>query len=334
MLRQHQFTKVELVSITTPEESRDEHERMLACAEEVLRRLDLHYRVVTLCTGDMGFAAQKTYDIEVWLPGQNAYREISSCSVCGEFQARRMNARYRGKESRQPRYVSHPQRLGRRRRPRAHRCHGDVPAAGWLDRRAGRAAGLHGWAQDHRARQVAHAHPGDQRRRHPLGGTRHLHRDRPRIVRRRLGAGAGVRPVGRLALALAQRSAAAARGRRAPLRGQGHAHGLRHHGRAPRHQGPPARPGAVRRQPRPQRGRGRDLFRHRRRSGGGHHPRHSLACAVAVHRSRSGRPPHWETAIRFAPDIIRRVLAAGIPRDVLINVNFPDCRRPRSRASR
>jgi seryl-tRNA synthetase len=105
MLRQHQFTKVELVSVTTPEQSRDEHERMLACAEEVLRRLDLHYRVVTLCTGDMGFAAQKTYDIEVWLPGQNAYREISSCSLCGEFQARRMNARYRGKDSRQPRYV-------------------------------------------------------------------------------------------------------------------------------------------------------------------------------------------------------------------------------------
>src|SRR5215472_7235879 len=74
MIRQHQFTKVELVSITTPEQSRDEHERMLACAEEVLRRLDLHYRVVTLCTGDMGFAAQKTYDIEVWLPGQGAYR--------------------------------------------------------------------------------------------------------------------------------------------------------------------------------------------------------------------------------------------------------------------
>src|SRR5712672_2787571 len=98
MIRQHQFTKVELVSITTPEESRDEHERMLSCAEEVLRRLDLHYRVVTLCAGDMGFASQKTYDIEVWLPGQNLYREISSCSVCGEFQARRMMARYRGKE--------------------------------------------------------------------------------------------------------------------------------------------------------------------------------------------------------------------------------------------
>jgi seryl-tRNA synthetase len=98
MIRQHQFTKVELVSITTPEQSRDEHERMLSCAEEVLRRLDLHYRVVTLCAGDMGFAAQKTYDIEVWLPGQNMYREISSCSVCGDFQARRMNARYRGKD--------------------------------------------------------------------------------------------------------------------------------------------------------------------------------------------------------------------------------------------
>jgi seryl-tRNA synthetase len=98
MIRQHQFTKVELVSITTPDKSKEEHERMLACAEEVLKKLDLHYRVVTLCTGDMGFAAQKTYDIEVWLPGQNMYREISSCSVCGEFQARRMNARYRSKD--------------------------------------------------------------------------------------------------------------------------------------------------------------------------------------------------------------------------------------------
>jgi seryl-tRNA synthetase len=105
MIRQHQFTKVELVSITTPEQGRDEHERMLACAEEVLRRLDLHYRTVTLCAGDMGFPSQKTYDIEVWLPGQNMYREISSCSLCGEFQARRMNARYRAGEGRQVRYV-------------------------------------------------------------------------------------------------------------------------------------------------------------------------------------------------------------------------------------
>ena len=105
MIRQHQFTKVELVSVTTPEQSKDEHERMLACAEEILRRLDLHYRVVTLCAGDMGFASQKTYDIEVWLPGQNMYREISSCSVCGEFQARRMNARYRTREGRHVRHV-------------------------------------------------------------------------------------------------------------------------------------------------------------------------------------------------------------------------------------
>ncbi len=98
MLRQHQFDKVELVSITTPEQSADEHERMLACAEEVLRRLGLHYRVMTLSTGDMGFGAQKTYDIEVWLPGQDTYREISSCSVCGDFQARRMDARFKGKD--------------------------------------------------------------------------------------------------------------------------------------------------------------------------------------------------------------------------------------------
>jgi seryl-tRNA synthetase len=95
MIRQHQFTKVELVSITTSEKSRDEHDRMLGCAEEVLKRLKLPYRVVTLCTGDMGFASQKTYDIEVWLPGQGRYREISSCSICGDFQARRMKARYR-----------------------------------------------------------------------------------------------------------------------------------------------------------------------------------------------------------------------------------------------
>ncbi|WGR74960.1 MULTISPECIES: serine--tRNA ligase [unclassified Bradyrhizobium] len=107
MIRQHQFTKVELVSITTPETSKDELERMLACAEEVLRQLDLHYRVMTLCAGDMGFSAQKTYDIEVWMPGQGEggmFREISSCSVCGDFQARRMDARSRGPDGK-PRFV-------------------------------------------------------------------------------------------------------------------------------------------------------------------------------------------------------------------------------------
>jgi len=107
MIRQHQFSKVELVSITTPDTSKDEHERMLACAEEVLRQLDLHYRVMILSTGDMGFSSQKTYDIEVWMPGQGdggAFREISSCSVCGDFQARRMDARYRGSDGR-PHFV-------------------------------------------------------------------------------------------------------------------------------------------------------------------------------------------------------------------------------------
>jgi seryl-tRNA synthetase len=98
MLRQHQFNKVELVSIATPEASADEHERMLACAETVLQKLGIHYRVMTLSTGDMGFGAQKTYDIEVWLPGQDTYREISSVSVCGDFQARRMDARFKGKD--------------------------------------------------------------------------------------------------------------------------------------------------------------------------------------------------------------------------------------------
>jgi seryl-tRNA synthetase len=105
MIRQHQFKKVELVSITTPEQSRDEHERMTACAEEVLKRLGLHFRTMILCAGDMGFAAQKTYDIEVWLPGQGRFREISSCSTCGDFQARRMNARTKGAEAKATRYV-------------------------------------------------------------------------------------------------------------------------------------------------------------------------------------------------------------------------------------
>lgn len=105
MLRQHQFYKVELVSITDQESSIAEHERMTACAEEVLKRLGLPFRTVVLCTGDMGFGSRRTYDIEVWLPGQNAYREISSCSVCGDFQARRMDARYRPEGEKQTRFV-------------------------------------------------------------------------------------------------------------------------------------------------------------------------------------------------------------------------------------
>jgi seryl-tRNA synthetase len=105
MIRQHQFLKVELVSVAHPDHSDEEHRRMTSCAEEVLKRLGLPYRVITLCTGDMGFSAQKTYDIEVWLPGQSAYREISSCSNCGEFQARRMKARWRKPGEKGTRFV-------------------------------------------------------------------------------------------------------------------------------------------------------------------------------------------------------------------------------------
>jgi seryl-tRNA synthetase len=106
MIRQHQFEKVELVSIVHPDRAADEHERMTRCAETVLQRLGLAYRVMLLCAGDIGFAARKTYDIEVWLPGQNAYREISSCSDCGEFQARRMNARFRPQQGKGVRFVA------------------------------------------------------------------------------------------------------------------------------------------------------------------------------------------------------------------------------------
>lgn len=105
IIRQHQFWKVEMVCLTTPETSRAELDRMTGCAEEVLKQLGMHYRVLALCTGDMGFGAQLTYDVEVWLPGQEAFREISSCSVCGDFQARRMDARYRPQEGKGTRFI-------------------------------------------------------------------------------------------------------------------------------------------------------------------------------------------------------------------------------------
>ena len=105
MIRQHQFSKVELVSIVEPDDGENELERLTACAEEVLKRLGLSYRVMLLCAGDMGFSARKTYDLEVWLPGQNSYREISSCSYCGDFQGRRMNARFRHADEKSTHYV-------------------------------------------------------------------------------------------------------------------------------------------------------------------------------------------------------------------------------------
>ena len=105
MLRQHQFEKVEMVSVTRPEESREEQERMVGCAEGILQALGLPYRGPCSATGDMGFGARRTYDLEVWLPGQDTYREISSVSDCGDFQARRMNARFRRGEGARPEFV-------------------------------------------------------------------------------------------------------------------------------------------------------------------------------------------------------------------------------------
>ena len=258
---------------------------MLACAEEVLKRLDLHYRVMTLCTGDMGFASQKTYDIEVWLPGQGAYREISSCSVCGDFQARRMQARYRPKDGKGAALRPHAQRLRRGGRPRADRgawrttrtrtaasrCRRRCALYGRVER-----IGSAGWKRELRLSfreraerstpkvtnpcrnlksgsvrplrsafmaELASIRPGLTDRScassspTTTASTRRastaLRADRARAVRRRLGRRAGDRPVRRVAFAVAQRSAAAARDRREAFRREGHADRLRHHGRAP-----------------------------------------------------------------------------------------------------
>ena len=148
MLRQHQFEKVELVSIAHPEQSEEEHERMTACAEGILKDLGLAYRVVTLSTGDLGFGARKTYDIEVWLPGQDTYREISSCSNCGDFQARRMKARFRSSGDEGHALRAHPERLGHRGRPRADRGHGEWSDGGRRDPHPRGSAALHGRPRD------------------------------------------------------------------------------------------------------------------------------------------------------------------------------------------
>ena len=134
LIRQHQFDKVELMAFTAPEESHAELERLTSAAEEVLRRLELPFRTMLLCTGDMGFASAKTYDIEVWLPGQNAYREISSCSNTEAFQARRANIKYRPRRHREGRVRAHAERLGPGRRPHAHRDPGELSAEGRLGR--------------------------------------------------------------------------------------------------------------------------------------------------------------------------------------------------------
>ena len=134
MLRQHQFRKVEMVSITHPDRSAEEHERMTCCAEAVLEGLGLVWRRIVLCAGDTGFGAAKTYDLEVWLPGQKAWREISSCSNTRAFQARRHERPHARRRWQGRRPGPHPQRLRRRRRPRTDRRHGDLPAGGRFDR--------------------------------------------------------------------------------------------------------------------------------------------------------------------------------------------------------
>ena len=151
MLRQHQFRKVEMVSIVHPDHSADEHERMTRCAEKVLTLLEVPFRRVVLSSGDTGFGAAKTYDLEVWLPGQQAWREISSCSNCRDFQARRMNARFRSADGKTVAHRPHAERLRRRGGTRADRGDGEPPAGGRLDPDPGGAVAVHGWRRTDRA---------------------------------------------------------------------------------------------------------------------------------------------------------------------------------------
>ena len=369
MIRQHQFTKVELVSITTPEKSKEEHGRMLACAEEVLKKLDLHYRVVTLCTGDMGFASQKTYDIEVWLPGQGMYREISSCSNCGEFQARRMNARYRGKDG-----VRH-----------VHTLNGSGVAVGraliavmenYQDENGAIAVPdalkpyMGGMTRSRKRIDVAAiisiCHSGAPQSGEPgiqvpnrkpvfapldsgLGAAR-----RPgmtsRPMRILITNDDGIHAPGLDACEKIARELAAEVWIVAPESDQsGVSHSLslndplRLREVADKHFAVKGTPtdcvimGARHLMPQPPDlvlsgvNRGRNAAEDVTYSGtvaGAMEgtvlgfPSFSLSQAYAFSTRHT---PHWETAIKFAPDLIRRVLKVGMPRDVLVNVNFPDC---------
>ena len=324
MIRQHQFTKVELVSITTPEQSKDEHERMLACAEEVLRRLDLHYRVMTLSTGDMGFASQKTYDIEVWLPGQNAYREISSCSICGEFQARRMNARYRSKEGRQVRHVHTLNGLRRRRGSCADRSDGNLSAGGRLDCGARCACAIHGRHKKDREISVRILVTNDD-------GIHAEGLDVCTKIARTLsedvwivapefdqsGVAHSLSLNDPLRLRQVEERRFAVRGTPTDCVIMGVRHVLRD-------KPPDLVLSGVNRG----RNAGEDVIYSGTIAG-------AMEAAVLgipslalsqSYKSRSDQPPYWQTSFNFAPDIIRRVLAEGMPRDVLVNINFPDCR--------
>ena len=322
MIRQHQFTKVELVSITTPEQSKDEQERMLSCAEEVLRRLDLHYRVVTLCTGDMGFAAQKTYDIEVWLPGQSMYREISSCSTCGEFQARRMNARFRATENRQLRHVHTLNGSGVAVGRALIAVMEDLPAARRLDCRPWRAAAIH-WGEQETIELMRILITNDD-------GVHSEGLDACTEIGQALSEDVWV-----IAPEFDQSGVSHSLSLNDPLR-------LREIAKrrfavkgtptdcvimGARHVIKDRPPNLVLSGVNRGRNAGEDVIYSGTVAGAVEGtilgiPSFALSQA---YRSRSGQPPHWATAIRYAPRIIRCVLEAGIPRDVLVNINFPDC---------
>ena len=230
---------------------------MLDCAEAVLKGLGLHYRVMTLCSGDMGFASQKTYDIEVWLPGQGAFREISSCSVCGDFQARRMNARCAARAAARrasctpstarasPSAVPSSPSWRTTRTPTAPLRSPTSSSPIWAATRRSAPP-----ETPHRSPEGHHADPHHQRRRHPCAGPRLARDHRAGADRRCRGDRARDGPVRRLPLPVAVVAPAAATGQRRTLRRQRHPDRLRHHGRAARPQGQEARPRPVGRQPR------------------------------------------------------------------------------------
>ena len=176
MLRQHQFRKVEMVSIVHPDRSADEHERMTLCAEKVLTLLEVPFRRVVLSSGDTGFGAVKTYDLEAWLPGQQAWREISSCSNCRDFQARRMNARFRSARREDRRASPHAERLRRGVGTRADRGDGEPPAGGWLDPDPRGGVAVHGRDRADRARLIRRApRQGNVRRIRPVATALTVH---------------------------------------------------------------------------------------------------------------------------------------------------------------
>ncbi len=207
MIRQHQFTKVELVSITTPEKSRDEHERMLACAEEVLKKLDLHYRVITLCTGDMGFASQKTYDIEVWLPGQNNVPRDFVVLGVRRFPSA-PHERALSRQGQQAAYVHTLNGSGVAVGPRADRGDGNLPAGRRLDPGARGPQALYGRHDEDREEVMRILITNDDGIHAP--GLQACEENRARIVRRHLDRRARDRSVRRVAFAVAERSAASA----------------------------------------------------------------------------------------------------------------------------